>query len=78
MRLVSDRRRAISWAVGHAKANDTVLILGGPQTKSAHQQRSEIKKVVQLVEMERQELSEDVLTETIPKAPDGLKIYRAD
>lgn len=54
MRLVADQKRAIQWALSEANANDTILILTGCQSKSAHQRRCEIEEIKGWIEATRQ------------------------
>jgi UDP-N-acetylmuramoyl-L-alanyl-D-glutamate--2,6-diaminopimelate ligase len=49
IRLIADQRQAIQWAMRQAKPADTILILGGGRQPTAHQQRAEIKRLVEWV-----------------------------
>lgn len=58
MRLVADRRRAIEWALSESRPDDTILILTGEPTQTAHQQRSDIDKVKGWIEASREPMEE--------------------
>lgn len=45
VRLVSQRRRAVEWAVGQAKPNDTILVITGQPSQNAAEQRAEIERI---------------------------------
>ncbi|MDE0865821.1 MAG: Mur ligase family protein [Rubripirellula sp.] len=53
-RLVANRQRAIEWAVSEAAPNDTLLIITGEQGLTAHEQRSDLKRVTECVERTQQ------------------------
>ncbi len=59
MRLSADHQRAVHWAVSSAKADDTIVIIGGITRSNAQAQRTEIDKIVSWVEGERKELATD-------------------
>ncbi|QDT10417.1 Mur ligase family protein [Planctomycetes bacterium K23_9] len=58
MRLVAAPKRAIQWAINEAAPRDTILVLGGVDTSTAHQQRTEIQQIKNWIEQERQSKEE--------------------
>ena len=60
MRLVADQERAIHWAIAEAKPNDTILILGGIDRATGHQQRTDIQQLKGWVESARLAVGEPV------------------
>ncbi len=55
MRLVADQERAIAWATRSAGPNDTVVVLGGIDRRSAHAQREDLEHLKSLMtELQRE------------------------
>ncbi len=57
MRLVASRRRAIQWAVSQAQPSDTILVITGENSETAHGRRTEIEQLLDWVRQARSDKS---------------------
>jgi len=69
MRLVADQERAITWATQCASPQDTIVVIGGIDRRSAHAQRDQLQRLQQLMQRLRTEhAAEANRRESQPKA----------
>ncbi len=52
MRLVADRDRAIQWAMSHATANDTILVITGERNQTPYAGRSDLQLLEKMIQTE--------------------------
>lgn len=82
MRLVADQERAIAWAIQAAAPQDVVLVVGGLGRSSAHEQRSDIKRIRETVVRchSASEISSSKMASSHSSAQDqpSLKLYDPD
>lgn len=53
-RLVANRQRAIQWAITEAAPEDTILVITGERGRTAHEQRSDLARIVECIENARE------------------------
>ncbi|MCH1495296.1 MAG: UDP-N-acetylmuramoyl-L-alanyl-D-glutamate--2,6-diaminopimelate ligase [Rubripirellula sp.] len=74
-RLVADRTRAVDWVMQEASANDTVVIFTNEGDQTAHQQRSDLRKLRRYVELNWQVRKSEAKAKSKGAAGPKLSIF---
>ena len=73
-RLVADRSRALDWVLQEASRDDTVVIFTNEANQTAHDQRSDLRKLRRAVEQHWQSRKRRGMIQTTKSSP-NLKIF---
>jgi UDP-N-acetylmuramoyl-L-alanyl-D-glutamate--2,6-diaminopimelate ligase len=78
MRLVADQARAITWATQSAGPNDTVVVLGGVDRRSAHAQREDLERLKTLMTELQREVAGVAAQTGMDTQATKLKVFNPD
>jgi UDP-N-acetylmuramoyl-L-alanyl-D-glutamate--2,6-diaminopimelate ligase len=73
VRLIADREQAIQWAVKHAGPRDTVVVVSGDRSRSAHQARADLQ-VIETAVAEARSWSDPVEFPATEAETEGKKV----